>query len=220
MTWLEEGRVYRFSSPDDALLALLLYATALGLDHREARELAGLPVPPKPFEANLRARLAVLGAIALAAIALVARSRSRGAPRSASGRRRLRSSPRQSSRSRGRSRSTSATAAATSPTHAASRHGSVRSGTASPASAAPTASTTRRRRSTTSWAARRRRAARPRAPRHSKPLPGGDNPRRLVVVVGPQRGPASSAAGRSRGPQAPRLMCPLRARRAADRRAS
>jgi hypothetical protein len=71
VTWLEEGRVYRFRTPDDALLALLLYATALELDHREARELAGLPVPPRPFEAHLRARLAVLGAVALAAIALV-----------------------------------------------------------------------------------------------------------------------------------------------------
>ena len=45
MTWLEEGRVYRFRTPDDALLALLLYATALGIDHREARELAGLAGP-------------------------------------------------------------------------------------------------------------------------------------------------------------------------------
>jgi hypothetical protein len=71
VTWLEEGRVYRFRTPDDALLALLLYATALELDHREARELAGLPVPPKPFEANPRARLAVLAGVAVAAIALV-----------------------------------------------------------------------------------------------------------------------------------------------------
>ena len=52
VSWLEEGRVYRFRSPDDALLALTLYTTALGVDHREARVLAGLPVPPKPFEAN------------------------------------------------------------------------------------------------------------------------------------------------------------------------
>src|SRR6266498_2007334 len=28
--WLEEGRVYRFPTPDDALVATLLYATALG----------------------------------------------------------------------------------------------------------------------------------------------------------------------------------------------
>ena len=72
ISWLEEGRVYRFRSPDDALLALLLYATALGVDHREARVLAGLPVPPKPFEANPRTRLLVLAAVAAAAVALVA----------------------------------------------------------------------------------------------------------------------------------------------------
>lgn len=72
VAWLEEGRVYRFRTPDDALLALLLYATALGLDHREARTLAGLPVPPKPFEANPGARLAVLAAVAAAAVALMA----------------------------------------------------------------------------------------------------------------------------------------------------
>src|ERR671939_1700663 len=48
-TWLEEGRVYRFASADRALIAALLYATSLGIDHREARELAGLPVPPRPL---------------------------------------------------------------------------------------------------------------------------------------------------------------------------
>src|SRR5215212_8975616 len=72
VTWLEEGRVYRFRTPDDALLALLLYATALGIDRREARELAGLPVPPLPFQANPRTRLAVLLALAAALVALVA----------------------------------------------------------------------------------------------------------------------------------------------------
>ena len=71
VTWLEEGRVYRFRSPDEALLALLLYATALGIDHREARELAGLPVPPKPFQANPRTRIAVLLGIVAAIVALV-----------------------------------------------------------------------------------------------------------------------------------------------------
>ena len=50
--WLEEGRVYRFPKPDDALMATALYATALGLDNREARELAGLPVPPQPIDAK------------------------------------------------------------------------------------------------------------------------------------------------------------------------
>lgn len=64
--WLEDGRVYRFRSADDALMALLLYATALGVDHREARELAGLPVPPKALEQNPHAR--VIGAAAIAAL--------------------------------------------------------------------------------------------------------------------------------------------------------
>src|SRR6266508_3280863 len=72
VTWLEEGRVYRFATPDDALLALLLYATALGIDHREARGLAGLPVPPRPLQVNPFARLAVLGAVAAAVVALIA----------------------------------------------------------------------------------------------------------------------------------------------------
>jgi len=59
--WLEEGRVYRFPRPDDALIATALYATALGLDNREARELAGLPVPPQPIERNPLPRLLVAG---------------------------------------------------------------------------------------------------------------------------------------------------------------
>jgi transcriptional regulator with XRE-family HTH domain len=60
--WLEEGRVYRFPSADDALMALLVYATALGIDNAEARRLAGLSVP-------LRVRYPlgrVLGVIAVA----------------------------------------------------------------------------------------------------------------------------------------------------------
>jgi transcriptional regulator with XRE-family HTH domain len=64
--WLEEGRVYRFPKPDDALAAAVLYATALGIDNREARELAGLPVPPLPVERNPVPRLLVVGAVAIA----------------------------------------------------------------------------------------------------------------------------------------------------------
>ena len=56
--WLEEARVYRFARPDDALSATVLYATAVGIDNREARELAGLPVLPLPAERNPAARLA------------------------------------------------------------------------------------------------------------------------------------------------------------------
>jgi len=72
VSWLEEGRVYRFRTADDALLALMLYATALEIDHHEAREIAGLPVGPRPFSANPRARLAVLAGLAAAAVALAA----------------------------------------------------------------------------------------------------------------------------------------------------
>jgi transcriptional regulator with XRE-family HTH domain len=64
--WLEEGRVYRFPKPDDALIATALYATALGLDNREARELAGLPVPPQPVERSPLPRLLVVGAVVIA----------------------------------------------------------------------------------------------------------------------------------------------------------
>jgi len=44
--WLEEGRLYRFPSTETAVLALLRYATALGIDHREARALSGMAVEP------------------------------------------------------------------------------------------------------------------------------------------------------------------------------
>ena len=47
--WLEEGRLYRFPTPDHALLSTVLYATGLRLDHRDALELAGLPTPKKPL---------------------------------------------------------------------------------------------------------------------------------------------------------------------------
>jgi len=69
--WLEEGRVYRFRSTDAAMLSLLLYATGLGIDRREAKELAGLPVPAKPFEPGTRARLIVVAAIAALLAALL-----------------------------------------------------------------------------------------------------------------------------------------------------
>jgi hypothetical protein len=72
--WLEEGRLYRFPSPDRAILATVLYATALGIDHREALELAGLPVSPKPLEANPWLRLggaAAIGALVVAAVLAV-----------------------------------------------------------------------------------------------------------------------------------------------------
>jgi transcriptional regulator with XRE-family HTH domain len=65
--WLEEGRLYRFPTPDRALLVTLLYATALGVDHREALELAGLSVPPLP--PNPLRRLAAVAAVAALVLA-------------------------------------------------------------------------------------------------------------------------------------------------------
>lgn len=71
--WLEDGRPYRFPSADAALLATVLYASGLGIDHREARILAGLPVAPRPLETVARGRrLLVLAAVAAAVAALVA----------------------------------------------------------------------------------------------------------------------------------------------------
>src|SRR5205823_12266868 len=67
--WLEEGRVYRFPRPDDALAAAVLYASALGIDNREARDLAGLPVPPAPIERKPLPRLLAVGAILVAVVA-------------------------------------------------------------------------------------------------------------------------------------------------------
>jgi transcriptional regulator with XRE-family HTH domain len=69
--WLEDGRVYRFARPDDALAATVLYASALGIDNREARELAGMPVPDAPVERDPRQRLVAVGAV-VAALAVFA----------------------------------------------------------------------------------------------------------------------------------------------------
>jgi len=47
--WIEEGKLYRFQGQDTAVLAVLRYATSLGIHHREARRLSGMPVePPAP----------------------------------------------------------------------------------------------------------------------------------------------------------------------------
>jgi len=70
LRWLEEGRLYRFANPDTALLATMLVATALGVEHREALELAGLPVPPKPAEISPLRRLVAVAAVGAAVLAL------------------------------------------------------------------------------------------------------------------------------------------------------
>jgi len=67
---LEEGRIYRFRSVDDALARAFVYATALGLSDREARSLAGLPPGSEP-RSRIARRAAVLAAFAAALFALV-----------------------------------------------------------------------------------------------------------------------------------------------------
>ncbi len=69
--WLEEGRVYRFPSPDNAIEATLLLATALKIDGREARALSGLPVTPRPL-VNPAARFVGVAALSAALMARVA----------------------------------------------------------------------------------------------------------------------------------------------------
>jgi LytR cell envelope-related transcriptional attenuator/Helix-turn-helix domain len=85
--WLEDGRLYRFPTADRAILATVLYASALGIEHPEALELAGLPVPPLPFRANPLRRLGAITAFAaliLAAVLAVAFARNESKPRASS----------------------------------------------------------------------------------------------------------------------------------------
>jgi LytR cell envelope-related transcriptional attenuator len=67
--WLEDGRLYRFRSSERATLALLLYATSLGIDRREARRLAGLPIGP--LSTNRRGRIAVAAGLAATTLAII-----------------------------------------------------------------------------------------------------------------------------------------------------
>jgi hypothetical protein len=71
ITWLEEGRLYRFRSAHGAVAATTTYAAALDIEHREALELAGRPVPPKGRDSR-RPRLLVLGGVALVLLLVVA----------------------------------------------------------------------------------------------------------------------------------------------------
>jgi transcriptional regulator with XRE-family HTH domain len=70
--WLEEGRIYRFPSQSAAIMAGVVYATAIGLDKSEARRLAGLPVTGT-ISVNAKARLIAVGAVAalLSALAVM-----------------------------------------------------------------------------------------------------------------------------------------------------
>ncbi len=82
LQWLEEGRLYRFPTPDRALLVTMLCATALGIDHREALELAGLPTPPLPTDPLRRlGLLAAVAALIVAATLAVVLAQSSSHPR-------------------------------------------------------------------------------------------------------------------------------------------
>src|SRR4051794_5036420 len=71
ITWVEEGRLYRFRSSHVAVAAATTYAAALDIDHREALELAGRPVPPRGGDSR-RSRLLVLGGVALVLLLVIA----------------------------------------------------------------------------------------------------------------------------------------------------
>ncbi len=71
ITWLEEGRLYRFRSAHQAVAAAATYSAALGVDHHEALELAGRPVPPLAKDTR-RYRIMVGGGIAALVLLLVA----------------------------------------------------------------------------------------------------------------------------------------------------
>jgi transcriptional regulator with XRE-family HTH domain len=82
VVWLEEARVYRFASTDAALTTALLLAAALDVDLREARALAGLPGPSL---SRRRGRLlgllgALLAAAALAGAVLLSKQRAEATP--------------------------------------------------------------------------------------------------------------------------------------------
>jgi LytR cell envelope-related transcriptional attenuator/Helix-turn-helix domain len=62
---LEENCMYRFGSNADALAAALVYATALGIDRREARQIAGLPVSSRLVDPwSLRRTMAIFAFLA------------------------------------------------------------------------------------------------------------------------------------------------------------
>ena len=68
---LEESRTYRFPSTADAIAAIVVYASALGITEREARELAGLPVSSVVERWSLRRWAIVLGFLTVVAAFLV-----------------------------------------------------------------------------------------------------------------------------------------------------
>jgi LytR cell envelope-related transcriptional attenuator len=67
---LEENCMYRFGSNADALAAALVYATALGISEREARQIAGLPVASRLVDPWSLRRMLALSAF-LAAVGML-----------------------------------------------------------------------------------------------------------------------------------------------------
>jgi transcriptional regulator with XRE-family HTH domain len=68
---LEESRTYVFPSTADAIAAAVVYASALGITEREARELAGLPVESVVERWSLRRWAIVLGFVATLAALMI-----------------------------------------------------------------------------------------------------------------------------------------------------
>ncbi len=68
---LEESRTYRFPSTTDAIAATVVYASALGITEREARELAGLPVESVVERWSLRRWAIVLAFVAALAALMI-----------------------------------------------------------------------------------------------------------------------------------------------------
>ena len=84
---LEEGRIYRFPSVNDALAAALIYATALGVSPNEARRIAGLPSRRERWSRRrwiaILAFLAAVAAFAWFAVAPEVRERDSAEPTAA-----------------------------------------------------------------------------------------------------------------------------------------
>jgi transcriptional regulator with XRE-family HTH domain len=187
VVWLEEGRVYRFPSTDAALSAALLLAAALGVDVREARALAGHA--GVTLRRRARGRLPVLLAAAaaagafLAALALPRQAVEQAAPAAPVARAAQLQSP-----WRINVDVLNGTGDIVRTRQLASRIGAL---------AYTIRHVGRADRfdypQTVVYYERGGRANAIRLARAlgvvTKPLPGGSNPRRLVVVVGPRRGP-------------------------------
>ena len=186
--WLEEGRLYRFPTADRAVAVALLIASALELGHREALELAGLPTPPlrrSPLRrvTALAAFLAVLAAAAL--VVVLAQRGSKASPSAAAAAESTLPAPwsvkvvvLNGSGDIVYTRSVASRIQALS-------YGVVHVGRASSFDYLQTAVYF----PPGGEAVCTRLAQQLGVP--VQPLPGGDDPRRCVVVVGPQRGPGN-----------------------------